>query len=246
MKTIAVIPARIGSTRFPKKPLALIAGKPLLQWVIEGSLTSQKIQKLFVATDDESIAQLARKCGVEPLMTDPNIATGTDRIYQATQKLDFDLVLNIQGDEPLIQGHILDTLIHGMESDSNCNMGTLAHSFSSDEDVQNPNMVKVLTNHKSEAIYFSRFPVPFSRIDIQPDKSLFHIGIYAYKKNFLEKFCQQSPTLLEEAESLEQLRALYLGAKIKVVKVNYQTHGVDVPGDVQKIESILKQRGHNL
>ncbi len=241
MNVIGVIPARIGSTRFPEKPLALIAGKPLLQWVIEGSLQSKKINEIIVATDDSRIANLANKCGVKAIMTDANLATGTDRIYAAIKNIDCDLVINIQGDEPLIKGHILDSLVDRMILSPSAEMGTLAHAFKDQKDLQNPNMVKVLVNKNSEAIYFSRFPIPFSRQDINTSLSLFHIGIYAFKKSFLKTFCETQATPLELAESLEQLRALHLGAKIHVVQVDYETHGVDTAEDIKRVETIIKR-----
>ncbi len=241
MKVIGVIPARIGSTRFPEKPLALIAGKPLLQWVIEGSLKSKKIHEILVATDDSRIAALAQKCGVKAVMTDSQLATGTDRIYAAIQNVECDLVVNIQGDEPLIEGTILDALVERMTQSPHAEMGTLAHTFKDPKDLLNPNMVKVLVNQKNEAIYFSRFPIPFSRQDAKTSLSLFHIGIYAFKKSFLKTFCETPATALELAESLEQLRALHLGAKIHVVQVDYETHGVDTAEDIKRVEKLIER-----
>jgi 3-deoxy-manno-octulosonate cytidylyltransferase (CMP-KDO synthetase) len=248
---IGVIPARYASTRFPGKPLALIAGKPLLQWVIEGSKKSKLIQKILVATDDERIADLAKKCGVEPIMTPSELPTGTDRIWYALKKYDqqnqkFDIAINIQGDEPLIQAEILDALAKDMIDHPECEMGTLAHPFKNAEDIANPNTAKIVLNHKNEAIYFSRFPIPHSRVLAEKGKeqsvSLQHIGIYAYRKNFLQKFCETPAQPLEIHEGLEQLRALYLGAKIKVVTVGYETRGVDTPEDVIKVEKLLSSR----
>ncbi len=241
-KVIGVIPSRMGSTRLPEKPLALINGKPLLQWVIEGSLTSKKIDQVLVATDDKRIAALAEKCGVQAVMTSPDITTGTDRVYAAIQNMDCDIVLNIQGDEPLIRGEVLDPLVDKMLADKNAQMGTLAHHFKSEADVLNINTAKVLLNHKNEAIYFSRFPIPFSRRqDIQlSGLSMLHVGIYAFRKNFLKVFCSTPPTAMEQFEGLEQLRALYLDTKIHVVSVDYETRGVDTAEDIKIVESIMK------
>lgn len=243
MKTIGVIPSRIGSERFPEKPLSLIAGKPLLQWVIEGVQTSKRISQILVATDDKRIADLSEKLGVQAIMTPSEIPTGTDRIFKATQEIDCDLILNIQGDEPLVTGDVLDLLILEMEKHSSSLMGTLAHPFKNSEDYKNPNRVKVLVDNNSEAIYFSRLPIPFSRKEIVPEKGLSHIGIYAYRKEFLKTFCDTPATDLEKSEGLEQLRALQLGERIRVVTTDYETYGVDTPSDVKLIEKIIRQRG---
>jgi 3-deoxy-manno-octulosonate cytidylyltransferase (CMP-KDO synthetase) len=239
---IGVIPARFASTRFPGKPLAPIAGKPLLQWVIEGTKKSLLIKRVIVATDDERIQKLAQSCGAEVVMTDPDLPSGTDRVWAALQGQKFDIAVNIQGDEPLIKAEILDALAQSMIDNPECEMGTLAHPFKDAADIDNPNTAKIVLNHRHEAIYFSRFPLPYSRVK-KPDNmqsvSLQHIGIYGYRRDFLKKFCETPPQDLERFEGLEQLRALYLGAKIKVVTVQYETRGVDTPEDVVKVEKLL-------
>lgn len=240
MKVIAVIPARYGATRFPGKVIKLLKGKPIIQWVIEGAQKSRLIQKIYVATDDERIAQVCRALNVEVLMTDVNCPTGTDRIFEATKNLNFDVVLNIQGDEPLIDQNYIDPLIHAFLYNQNIDMATLAHPLSV-EDLDNKNAVKVITNMFGEAIYFSRFAIPYSREkDLIPRAALKHIGLYGYRKSFLQKFCAAEQALIEKYESLEQLRALYLGAKIKVLEVEKPTYGVDTPEDLQKLEALLK------
>ena len=240
MKVIAVIPARYGSTRFPGKPLVELKGKPLLQWVVEGTLTSSMLQKIFVATDDSRIADLCKKINVECLMTRSDCPTGTDRLFEATKSLDFDVALNIQGDEPLINNEYIDPLVHAFLQNPTLDMATLAHPIAA-EDMDNKNAVKVITNINQEAIYFSRFAIPFSREKFSCDgPALKHIGLYAYSKAFLQKFCSSPQSELEKAESLEQLRALYLGAKIKVLTVQKPTYGVDTPEDLQKLEASLK------
>jgi len=244
---IGVIPARWGSTRFPGKPLAPISGKPLLQWVIEGARTSKKLREIFVATDDERVAKLASDCGVRPMMTDSYLPTGTDRIWQAARNLDADVILNIQGDEPLIEGAILDRLVAPFEEDSGLEMATLGRALDS-EALESKQTAKIVLNHRDEAIYFSRFPIPYSRVGVAdsagglPDAALKHIGIYGYRREFLERFCAAPPTALEQYEGLEQLRALYMGARIKVVTVDHDSWGVDTPSDVEKIESIIRNR----
>lgn len=240
MKTIAVIPARYGSTRFPGKPLVTLKGKPILQWVVEGTRTSSLIENVFVATDDVRIQDLCKKINVDCLMTPVDCPTGTDRLFEATRGLDFDVVLNIQGDEPLIGKDHIDPLVRAFLNEPSLDMATLAHSLSV-ADLENKNAVKVITNARDEAIYFSRFAIPYSRQDFVPDgPALKHIGLYAFSKSFLQHFCLAPQSQIEKFESLEQLRALYLGAKIKVLRIQKPTYGVDTPEDLQKLEAMLK------
>ncbi len=246
MKIIAVIPARFGSTRFPGKPLAELKGKKILQWVVEGARTSSLIEKIYVATDDQRIYDFCESIQVEVIMTSADCPTGTDRIYQATQDLDFDCVLNIQGDEPLISKFYIDPLANAFLQQPALQMATLAHPLEAD-DLHNLNAVKVVSNQYQEAIYFSRFPVPFSRqnftvpnaITNHTSPAMKHIGLYGYSKQFLKTFCLAEPCQIEKYESLEQLRALYLGAKIKVLTVSKPTYGVDTVEDLQKLEALL-------
>lgn len=230
MKIIAVIPARFASTRFLGKPLELLQKKPIIQWVVEGAKKSSLVQKIYVATDDERIANVCRDINIEVLMTSSDCPTGTDRVFEATRNLDFDVVLNIQGDEPLIDHTYINPLAQAFLDDQNLEMATLAHPLLP-EDLANKNAVKVITNSFGEAIYFSRLPIP---------ATLKHIGLYGFSRNFLQKFCTAPQAFIEKHESLEQLRALYLGAKIKVLQVQKPTYGVDTPEDLQKLEALLK------
>ncbi len=230
MKIIAVIPARFASTRFPGKPLALLKNKPIIQWVIEGARKSKLVDEIFVATDDERIAAVCKAINAEVLMTTTECPTGTDRIFEATRNLNFDVVLNVQGDEPLIDNSYIDPLARAFLDNENLEMATLAHPLAQ-EDVANKNAVKVITNAFDEAIYFSRQPIP---------ASLKHIGLYGFSKTFLQKFCTSPQVFIEKQESLEQLRALHLGAAIKVLRVEKPTYGVDTPEDLQKLEALLK------
>lgn len=240
MKIIGVIPARFASTRFPGKPLEKLKGKPILQWVVEGARKSNLLSDVIVATDHEQIANTAKSIGVKVAMTSPECATGTDRIYEAIQGVEADVVINIQGDEPLIDQTYIDPLAQAFLDNSNLDMATLAHALSS-EDLGNKNAVKVITNIHQEAIYFSRFAIPYSRVECSESSvSLKHIGLYGYSRSFLQKFCTAQPALIEKHESLEQLRALYLGARIKVLQVPQPTYGVDTPEDLQKLEALLK------
>lgn len=243
MKAIGVIPARFASTRFPGKPLKPLLGKPLLQWVIEGSRSSRLLQEIWVATDHPEIQKLGLSAGVKVVMTDPDLPTGSDRVFQAVAQENVDVVVNIQGDEPLISGALLDQLVAPLLSDPTLPMATLGRRLK-DGDLRNPNTAKIVLNRHSDAIYFSRLPIPHSRIDAsnQDAVCLKHIGLYAFRKSFLAEFCAQSPTLLESAEGLEQLRALYLGARIRVITVDHESVGVDTPEDVAKVESLLRTR----
>ncbi len=247
MKILGCIPARYASTRFPGKPLALIAGIPMIVRVCEGARKARNLTDLAVATDDVRIFETVEKAGFRAVMTDPSCETGTDRIYDAAKKLGngYEIVVNIQGDEPLVRGEMIDALIEPLLKERSLEMSTLAHAASWEE-LGSPNTVKVITNEPGDAIYFSRFPIPYSRGAPTEASSkelvcLRHIGLYGYRREFLEKFCRTAPVALEQAEALEQLRALHLGARIRVVKVSQRSWGVDTPDDLAKIEVLLKQ-----
>ena len=244
MKIVGVIPARYGSTRFPGKPLVPLKGRPLIQWTIEGAKKSHLLSDLIVATDDERIKAAAEAVGVQVAMTDSDLPTGSDRIHAAIKNLNCDVVVNIQGDEPLVTGTLIDSLAQVFVDEPSLDMATLAHPIS-EEELQSPNSVKVVLNHRDEALYFSRYAIPYSRVKPTDmgtyEGCLKHIGMYAYSKNFLKKFCEAPPALIEKAESLEQLRALYLGAKIKVIRVKEASLGVDTPEDLVRLEKLLSQ-----
>ncbi len=242
IRTIGVIPARFASTRFPGKPLELIAGKALIQRVYEGASHSKTLNKLVVATDDQRIFDLVKSFGGEVVMTDVDLQTGSDRVWQAIKDVEADVVINIQGDEPLINSEWLDKITEPFKKENPPEMVTLAKPIEKEE-LDNKNIVKLIKDKNNNAIYFSRFSIPFSRGEFAGGQCYKHIGLYAYKKDFLKQFCEQSPTSLEKSESLEQLRALYLGAKIRVVEVNEDAIGVDHPEDIIEVEKILKQKG---
>jgi 3-deoxy-manno-octulosonate cytidylyltransferase (CMP-KDO synthetase) len=243
-QVIGVIPARFASTRFPGKPLVKILGKEMILWVVEAAQKSKSLNELIVATDHDEIFNLVKRSGCRAIMTASDLPTGTDRIYQATSSLNSDIVVNIQGDEPLLQAKTIDTLLQPLLEQAGCEMSTLAHEID-ESDLQSQNAVKVILNEKREAIYFSRYPIPFSRQQYNPKAKQTtcykHIGLYAYRTPFLEKFCKRMPTELECFEGLEQLRALSMGARIKVEIVNEKSIGVDIPEDVVRIENIIKK-----
>lgn len=244
MKIVGVIPARFGSSRFPGKPLVNLKGRPLIQWTIEGAKKSKLLSEVIVATDDERIKAAAEAVGVKVVMTESELPTGSDRIHAAIKNVSCDVVVNIQGDEPLVTGELIDRLAQVFLDEPSMDMATLAHPIS-EEELLSPNAVKVVMNHKDEALYFSRYAIPYSRHKASEMASyegcLKHIGMYAYSKNFLKQFCEAPPAFIEKAESLEQLRALYLGAKIKVIRVKEASIGVDTPEDLAKLEILLSQ-----
>lgn len=240
-KILAVIPARYGSTRLPAKPLVKIAGKPMLQWVIEGIKQSSLLSEIKVATDHPEIFQLAQSCQVTPVMTSSELPSGTDRVYAAALNSDAEIVLNIQGDEPLVDQKVIQALVEPFLQDSGLEMSTLSQDLKLPE-LPQESVVKVLLNKKREAIYFSRFPIPYSReAEIkEPLECEKHLGFYAFKKEFLARFCTHPVTTLERAESLEQLRALYMGTKIRVKKIEGQFVSVDLLEHVAEVEKLLR------
>jgi 3-deoxy-manno-octulosonate cytidylyltransferase (CMP-KDO synthetase) len=242
-RTVAVIPARFGSTRFPGKPLAAIAGRPMIQWVYERAAQAQKVDDVIVATDDQRIVEAVEAFGGTAVMTAADHATGTDRIAEAVTGVNADIVVNLQGDEPLLPPSVIDKLIDAMQ-ESGADMGTAAVPFGQTQsDPLDPNCVKVVVDDRGFALYFSRSLIPFSRnggVRVEP---LLHWGLYAYKRDFLEQFVRWPQGRLEKCELLEQLRALENGAAIRVIEVQEVSMGVDVPADIAKVERLLRQRG---
>lgn len=243
MKTIAIIPSRFGSSRFPGKPLALILGKPMIQWVYENVSKVSFLDAVYVATDDERILNCVKSFGGKALMTASTHACGTDRIAECADLLkldDNDLVLNIQGDEPLIKQEMIQDLFSCFD-DTSVYMGTLKKLIETEDELNNPNVVKVISDINSNAIYFSRFCLPFER-DNNRTKHYKHIGAYGYKTWFLKQYSKMAKTPLEKSESLEQLRVIENGYKICVKETAYQTIGVDTPEQITQVEIELKKR----
>ena len=244
MNIIGVIPARYASTRFPGKPLFSIAGKPLLQHVIEQCQKAKTLQEVIVATDDLRIQELAsRFCRVE--MTREDHPSGTDRIAEVASRCPCDAVINIQGDEPLIDPRVIDAVATAL---LDADMSTAATLIKSLEDFGNPNAVKVVVNRAGKALYFSRRTIPFARdaASRSPAEQLAafpflkHLGIYGYRRETLLELVQFPVSALEQAERLEQLRALDNGIAIQVVQVDYDSVGVDAPEDARRVETLLK------
>ncbi|MGN0866810.1 MAG: 3-deoxy-manno-octulosonate cytidylyltransferase [Oligosphaeraceae bacterium] len=242
MKTIAVIPARYGSTRFPAKPLALIAGKPMIQWTYESTRKCPDFQEILVATDDVRIQQAVEGFGGKVVMTSPECRSGSDRIWEAIQGREGDLIVNVQGDEPLIPATVLHQLVEQMKA-SGADMGTVAVPFSvAGRDPQDPNAVKVVLDNRNLALYFSRSLIPFPRQGGVPAEPLLHWGLYAYRREFLEKFVSWPTGMLEASEKLEQLRALENGARIAVLVTKERTADVDVPEDLARVEELIARQ----
>src|SRR5215813_11745610 len=245
MKIVGIVPARYASTRFPGKPLALIAGKPLIQHVIERCEQASSLSEVIVATDDTRIWEVAQNfCRAE--MTAPNHPSGSDRIAEVATRCECDAIVNIQGDEPLIDPAVIDAVACALEKSEMSTAATLIRNL---EEYDNPNVVKVVVNNAGRALYFSRRTVPFLREAASRSVSeqlaafpfLKHLGIYGYRRQTLLRLVKFPVSPLEAAEKLEQLRALENGIEIGVVKVDYDSIGVDVPADVARVEQILKQ-----
>lgn len=242
MKTVAVIPSRYGSTRFEGKPLFPISGKPMIQHVYERSQEGKCIDQVIVATDDDRIFQAVENFGGQAVMTSDRHRSGTDRVAEAAQELGLemnDIVINVQGDQPLFDPRCLDEVVAPFESEADLGMSTLAYCIQDPQEYTNPKDVKVVMNHNGDALYFSRAPIPYSRDNDEEFNSYKHLGFYAYKRSFLEIFHQLPTGLLENIEKLEQLRALEFGHRIKVVVTSYDSPEVDLPSDIQRIEKML-------
>jgi 3-deoxy-manno-octulosonate cytidylyltransferase (CMP-KDO synthetase) len=261
MKIAALIPARFASTRFEGKPLAKIMDKPMIQHVWEGVSKSAVISEIIVATEDKRVFDTVINFGGNAVMTKDTHASGTDRIIEASENLDADIILNIQGDEPLVNNEIIDALIEPFKEDENIVFTSVKTPIYSFEEFMDINSVKVVTDNSDYGIYFSRSPIPFdrNRYDLKfnlidnnmstlKDKNnkeskkpfgFKHLGFYGYRKDFLRTFGLLPPSYLEQKEMLEQLRAIENGYKIKVRTVSISTIPVDIPADIKKVESYL-------
>lgn len=244
VRTLGVIPARYAAQRFPGKPLALIAGKPLVQRVYEQARQATTLDDVVIATDDTRILEAVDAFGGNAVMTSPDCPSGTDRAAEVAGEYPADLIVNIQGDEPLMKPGMIDQLVTGMLAEPNFVMGTLARPVESAEVWSNPNVVKVVFGVNGNALYFSRCSVPFGRDaggQFVTGLAHKHIGIYAYRREFLLKFVTLPQSPLEKTEKLEQLRALENGFGIRVWVTPNDSIGVDRPEDVELVEEILRR-----
>ncbi|MCM1230999.1 MAG: 3-deoxy-manno-octulosonate cytidylyltransferase [Ruminococcus flavefaciens] len=241
---VAVIPARYQSSRFPGKPLARINGKPMIQWVYERVSDVQEISQVYVATDDERIMECVQNFKGNAIMTSSKHENGSDRIAECVETLKLnhnDIVLNIQGDEPLIQGTMIQELISTI-SGSDVYMGTLKERITNEDDIVNPNIVKIITDINDNAVYFSRHPIPYNRNELKSLVYYRHVGVYAYREFFLKKYTQLPKSFLEAAESLEQLRVLENGYTIKVKETGCSSVGVDTVEQLKLVEEMMRRQ----
>jgi len=253
MKVAAVIPARYHSTRLPGKPLADIAGEPMIRWVYERARSARLVNELWVATDDERIYKAVKSFGGNCQITSPKHLSGTDRIAEIAKGMDWDLVVNVQGDEPLIDPAMVDAVIISLQEDSSIGMSTLKRKITAVNELFDPNVVKVVTDKNEYALYFSRSPIPYFRDAWKSIKSIEavplpfsafkHVGLYAYKREFLLHLTGLKPTPLEKIERLEQLRALENGFKIKVKTTEKDSLSVDSPADLLQIRRLVEAKG---
>lgn len=247
---LAVIPARFASTRFPGKPLANRTGKPLIQHVVERVRLAKRVGEIVVATDDRRIFDAVTAFGARAVMTREDHPNGTSRIAEVVEHFDSPIVVNVQGDEPEIEPHVIDQLIDGLTADPDAPMATLASDFAPDEDPANPNIVKLVTATvagRLRAMYFSRSLIPFDRDRAgtkAPARALKHPGLYAYRREFLLHYVTLAPTPLECTEQLEQLRALEHGHAIAVIKINTRHHGIDTPEQYEAFVQRVKTNAH--
>src|ERR1700730_4359746 len=239
-KAVGIIPARWASTRFPGKSLHLIAGKPLLRHVWERCYCATKLDSVIIATDDMRIANAAFDWGAEVALTSPKHKSGTDRIAEIVRRSkEFASIINIQGDEPLVDPRLIDQLVEKLQRDRKIDIVTAAHPFSNAAEASSPHQVKVTVDLGGNALYFSRFAIPFLRDRSVPGKYLRHQGIYGFRRKALLQFVKWKPTPLERAESLEQLRALENGVKVHVLVTKHGSPGVDTPADAKALEQKL-------
>ena len=246
MGVTVIIPARYASTRFPGKPLADLCGKPMIQWVYERSSLCQTVDRVIVATDDKRIARAVTAFGGEVVMTRSDHTTGTDRLAEVAAGLNDQLIVNVQGDEPLINPAMIQAAVAPMLADDSIPMATLKTPLASLAEYRNPNVVKVITDQLGFALYFSRAPIPYPR-DVISDieqhwqtlAAARHIGLYVYRREFLLRYPHLQSTPLETQECLEQLRALEHGYRIRVAQTDLSGHGVDTPEDLERVRKIL-------
>lgn len=242
MKTVAVIPARYGSTRFKGKPLALIAGRSMIERVYCSVSQSRSVNEVIVATDDQRIVAAVERFGGKAAMTSDRHRSGTDRVNEVAEQLGLardDILINVQGDQPLVQSACFDEVVRPLVEDPELGMSTLAIRISNEREYHDPKDCKVTLDQRGFALYFSRAPIPFVRDPGDPLICYKHLGIYAYRRSFLALFSQLDSGPLETTEKLEQLRALEHGHPIKVVLTRFDSPEVDLPRDIARIEKLL-------
>jgi 3-deoxy-manno-octulosonate cytidylyltransferase (CMP-KDO synthetase) len=242
MDAIGIIPARYGSTRFEGKVLKDLCGKPVIQHVYERAKKARMLDDLIIAADDERIIQAVEAFGGKAVFTSKSHSTGTDRLTEVVNDIDVRVIVNIQGDEPLINPLVIDDLVRMMQEDPSASMGTVVKKSRSIEEFKSPDVVKAIVDDKHFAIYFSRSPIP-TLLNPAAEGSYFykHIGLYAYHKDFLFTFKKLPPSYLETGERLEQLRALEYGYRVKTIETKFETVGIDTPADLLLAQNLLEK-----
>ena len=246
MRVVVIIPARYGSSRFDGKPLADICGKPMIQWVCQRAMKAQSVESVHVATDDDRIRAAVNAFGGNVVMTSAVCRSGTDRVAEATEQLALEkdtVVVNIQGDQPLVDPRCFDTLVRPFKDDPEVRMSTLAYVIVNERELTDPKDVKVTFDNNGDALYFSRATIPYNRDGIKGYDTYKHLGVYAYTKDFLDCFRSLPPGKLEEIEKLEQLRAMEHGYRIRVMLTPYDSPEVDLPEDILRIEETIENLG---
>jgi 3-deoxy-manno-octulosonate cytidylyltransferase (CMP-KDO synthetase) len=246
-KVLAVIPARYASVRFPGKPLAAIAGRPMIQHVVERVRQAERVSRVLVATDQQSIKDAVEKFGGEAVLTRHDHATGTDRVAEVALHEDAEIYVNVQGDEPLIDPGTIDSLISAMIEDEAIQIATPCTAIDQPNDIMDPNIVKVVRDFEGNALYFSRAPIPWVRERNPASAALHwkHLGLYAFRRDALAEFPTLPPGELERVEQLEQLRWLENGFVIGVVETDYDAVSVDVPSDIERVEQLMAARSES-
>ena len=246
MRVVVIIPSRYGSIRFDGKPLANICGKPMIQWVCQRAMQAKCIESVHVATDDSRIQDAVNRFGGNVVMTSSRCRSGTDRVAEAAERLGLDpgdVVVNIQGDQPLVDPRCFDAVVQPFYEDPAVKMSTLAFAIVDKREITDPKDVKVTFDNNMDALYFSRATIPHSRDGLNGYDMYKHLGVYAYTQEFLECFKALSPGRLEEIEKLEQLRAMEHGHRIRVVVTPYDSPEVDLPVDIRRIEEKIAGMG---
>ena len=255
---VVIIPARYASSRFPGKPLVLIAGRPMIQHVYERASQARFVDAVLVATDDRRIVAAVEAVGGQAVMTASAHPSGTDRIAEVAARYAYDIVVNVQGDEPCIAPQAIDAMIQPLRDDAAVSITTLAHPLREVADLLTPHVVKVVVDRQGDALYFSRAPIPYDRhawpqtpqilaaagVSLGVPPGCFrHLGLYAYRREVLLQLARLPQTTLEQVEQLEQLRALEHGYRLRVVRTTYESVGVDTPADVERAEQMLRHTG---
>ena len=243
---LAIIPARFASHRFPGKVIAELAGKPLVVHTYERTIESKCVSKAVIATDDARVVEALAPYDIEVILTSPNHPSGTDRIAEVARTSTADIIVNVQGDEPMLDPNTIDAAVNALLDDPTLAMATAKHAIADIADIQNPNVVKVVTDTQDRALYFSRSPIPHIR-DLSDQSEAHpvywqHIGLYVFRRSFLLEYADMAPTALEGLEKLEQLRALENGHDIAVVETKFKSIGVDTPEDLERVRQLLEDQ----